>query len=172
MSGPEASLLSSSHSDDECCLLSGDDVDSCSVTSPENDVFANLSGDESNESGPPRKRARRADGGDCASDDSNAILADGTSEDNILGGGLSPLDDADVPSSLAHKLRRMRPFQWASGVLECLVHLLGYCDFKGSLLVDNPTLSTHFSGIGTAEKAARCLEAVCAHESKGTGVGG
>ena len=34
------------------------------------------------------------------------ILTDDTSEDSILGGGMSPLDDADgaLPSSLVHKL--------------------------------------------------------------------
>ena len=148
---------------------------SCSVPSPENSVVAHSSGDES---GPPRKRARRTDDTDGGSDDSRAIITDDTSEDDILGGGLSPLDDADdavggvLPSSLAHTLNHLRPFQWASGVLGCLVHLLGHFDFKGCLLADSPTVSTHFSGVGTAEKAVRCLEAVCAHESSGIGVGG
>ena len=140
----------------EWSLLGGDDMQG------DEGECCLLSGDDigdEEESGPPCKRAR--------------------ADDSILDGGLSPDGDADddavggdLPSSLAHKLSHMRPFQWAPCVLECFVHLLGHWDIKNSLLVSSPSLSTHFSGVGTAEKAAKYLEAMHTHECSGICVGG
>ena len=59
-------------------------------------------------------------------------------------------------------MAQMRPHQWASGVLQCLSAFLPQHVLKQSLLLNAPTLTTHFSGIGTTEWAARSLAGAAA----------
>ena len=53
----------------------------------------------------------------------------------------------------------LRPFQWATGLLSCLGNFIPLHLLKQSFLVQGATFTTHFSGVGTAERAVQCLVA-------------
>lgn len=63
-----------------------------------------------------------------------------------------PAPRADLPSA----------FRWAFTVLEALRDLVGVDVLGSSILTRAPTVSTHFSGIGTAELASEFLAAAAA----------
>ena len=86
------------------------------------------------------------------------------------GSGNEPAMDVDGTASPERALApealifmtRMRPHQWASGALQCLGAFLPQHVLKQSLLLNAPTLTTHFSGTGTTEWAARSLAGAAA----------
>ena len=111
------------------------------------------------------------DSGDDFGDDFDDEVGSGISTGDDLGdpgddfddevelGGLPPV----ILSShaLGLRLRELRPFQWALGVLQCLEYFLGAEALRGSLLLGGFSFATHFSGVGAAERSVQCLTAAC-----------
>ena len=141
-------------------------ADASLLSDSSSDLLADSSGEDVGAERSPKRR-RRMSGGlspeeldddGCILSSSGSASSSSSQEGGLLldegeFGGLCP----EAHGDLYLELRRLQPFQWAFGVLKCLSEFVGAASLRRSLLLEGCSFSSHFSGIGTAEKAAKCL---------------
>ena len=162
-------------------ILSDSEGDGADGVSPRMvSIFSDSDGDDALERPTKRRHLSAGDELDCMDGTDSEIDIGGLSpaaissdtEDSV-GDELDCMDEEDsemdiggVPSATISSgasmgLRELRPFQWALGVVRCLGHFLGVEKLRDSLLLGGFSFTTHFSGVGTAERSVQCLMAAC-----------
>ncbi len=146
-------------SSDEADIM-GDEVDEDCMgsTTPSSDDGDALHQHEDAEMTGGCNNPRSNSDADLFVDDANSSGEDllfGSDDDHTpeRGGGVSPQRVGGGMSPRPHL-----PFHWAFVVMKALESSLTAETIRTSLLFSAPTLTTHFSGVGTVEQAARFLK--------------